>query len=331
MALLADKIKGQASAQADTFTGKLKSLKTTVEDNVAEFGQKYGPALTAAGMGMTALGATMSTGKAIMDTLKNSTVLQTTATKLAEAAQWAWNAAMDANPIMLVVLAVAALIAAVILAYQHVGWFRAAVDAFANAAVGAFEWLLSVVQSVFGWIADHWQLLLAILLGPIGLAVDLIVNNFDRIKGAVLGAIGFAQSVLDGFVGFVSGLPGRVGGFFSGMFDGLKDAAKAAFNFVADAWNNTAGRLNFSIPDWVPGVGGKSFGVPSIPHWYATGGIFTSPSIIGVGEAGPEAVVPLDRMRQGPAVNIEHASFSHEVDIDLFMRRVAWHAQVGRV
>ena len=37
-----------------------------------------------------------------------------------------------------------------------------------------------------------------------------------------------------------------------------------------------------------------------VPHlavdWYAKGGIFDSPSIIGVGEAGPEAVVPLDRL-----------------------------------
>ena len=30
--------------------------------------------------------------------------------------------------------------------------------------------------------------------------------------------------------------------------------------------------------------------------WYNTGGIFDSPSVIGVGEAGPEAVVPLDKL-----------------------------------
>ena len=45
-----------------------------------------------------------------------------------------------------------------------------------------------------------------------------------------------------------------------------------------------------------------SLNPPSIPHfsvdWYKTGGVFDGPSIIGVGEAGPEAVVPLDKMWQ---------------------------------
>ena len=44
------------------------------------------------------------------------------------------------------------------------------------------------------------------------------------------------------------------------------------------------------------GIGGKG----SAPHisvdWYAQGGIFDSPRLIGIGEAGPEAVVPLDRL-----------------------------------
>ncbi len=48
--------------------------------------------------------------------------------------------------------------------------------------------------------------------------------------------------------------------------------------------------------------GGFSLDPPSIPHfsvdWYKTGGVFDGPSVIGVGEAGPEAVVPLDKMWQ---------------------------------
>lgn len=41
------------------------------------------------------------------------------------------------------------------------------------------------------------------------------------------------------------------------------------------------------------------------PHWYGSGGIFTKPTIIGVGERGPEAVVPLDRGMGGITVNID--------------------------
>ena len=48
------------------------------------------------------------------------------------------------------------------------------------------------------------------------------------------------------------------------------------------------------------GVGGKGY-MPSFDvTWNATGGIFDGPSIIGVGEAGPEAVVPLSENRLRP-------------------------------
>ena len=74
----------------------------------------------------------------------------------------------------------------------------------------------------------------------------------------------------------------------------IKSAFKAAFNFVADIWNNTVGKLNFKIPGWVPGIGGKEFGVPEIPK-FAAGGIVTSPTVGLIGEAGPEAIIPLSR------------------------------------
>jgi len=55
--------------------------------------------------------------------------------------------------------------------------------------------------------------------------------------------------------------------------------------------------LSFKIPSWVPGLGGKGFDVPNIPE-LANGGLVMQPTLALVGEAGPEAVVPLDRMGQ---------------------------------
>jgi hypothetical protein len=66
------------------------------------------------------------------------------------------------------------------------------------------------------------------------------------------------------------------------------------FNGIADLWNNTIGKLSFKVPSWVPGIGGKGFEVPNIPK-LADGGIVTGPTLALIGEAGPEAVVPLDR------------------------------------
>jgi len=70
---------------------------------------------------------------------------------------------------------------------------------------------------------------------------------------------------------------------------------KAIFNGIATLWNNTIGKLKFSVPNWVPGLGGKGFEVPNIPM-LAAGGIVSSPTLALIGERGPEAVVPLSKM-----------------------------------
>lgn len=53
---LAAELSGQADAKANSFTGTLRHLRAEVEDNVAAFGQKYGPALTTVGVSMIAFG-----------------------------------------------------------------------------------------------------------------------------------------------------------------------------------------------------------------------------------------------------------------------------------
>jgi hypothetical protein len=82
---------------------------------------------------------------------------------------------------------------------------------------------------------------------------------------------------------------------------------KTLFNGIAKLWNNTFGKLSFKVPSWVPKLGGKGFDVPDIPMM-AAGGIVTGPTLAMIGEAGPEAVVPLSRAGEfgmgGGGVNI---------------------------
>lgn len=63
---------------------------------------------------------------------------------------------------------------------------------------------------------------------------------------------------------------------------------RLAFNGIASLWNNTVGRLSFSIPSWVPGIGGAGFDVPDIPT-FANGGILPG-GLALVGERGPELI-----------------------------------------
>jgi len=55
------------------------------------------------------------------------------------------------------------------------------------------------------------------------------------------------------------------------------------------------------VPDWVPKMGGKGWDVPDIPM-LAKGGIVTRPTLALIGEAGPEAVVPLNGRYGGTTV-----------------------------
>jgi hypothetical protein len=74
---------------------------------------------------------------------------------------------------------------------------------------------------------------------------------------------------------------------------------KEIFNGIAKGWNNTIGKLSFTIPN-IPGLPGRGtkIEVPNIPM-LADGGIVTGPTLAMIGEAGPEAVVPLDRYNNG--------------------------------
>jgi Arc/MetJ-type ribon-helix-helix transcriptional regulator len=307
---LSGKLSGQASAGAATFTGHLAAIKASAEDHIALFGQQYGPALTTAGAAMTGLGAAIQVTGAATQFFKEQTILSTAAQKIATAAQWAWNAAMDANPIMLIVLALAALVAAIILAYQHVSWFRDGVDAMGRFVVATFHAIVDVASSVFSWIAGHWPLLLAILTGPFGLAVYEIVSHWQQL------------------IGWFAGLPGQIASIASHMWDGILNAFRAVLNGVIDLWN----RMHFTLPKIDVGpihAGGETIGVPQIPH-LAEGGLMTGSGLV-YAHAG-EVISPApDGGRNAPAVNVEHAHFSEGLDIDAFMRRAAWVVTTQKV
>lgn len=96
--------------------------------------------------------------------------------------------------------------------------------------------------------------------------------------------------------------------FWTNKFNVIKDGAKSAFNglisIVERAINYIINKLNtisISIPSWVPGIGGRYFGIHlnpvSIPR-LAEGGIVTSSTLANIGERGAEAVLPLENNTQ---------------------------------
>jgi hypothetical protein len=202
------------------------------------------------------------------------------ATKIGAATQWLLNAAMTANPIGLVVLAIAALVAGLVIAYKKSETFRRIVN-------GAFAAVKNAASVAFNWVKKNWPLLLAIVTGPIGLATLFVVRHWKQIKDGASSVVTWIRSRFSALVGFVTGLPGRMGRAARGMFDGIKNAFKGAVNWIIRKWNS----LSFSLPGVkVPGIGkigGFSLNTPNIPL-LAKGGSVTAAGAAIVGERGPE-------------------------------------------
>jgi hypothetical protein len=150
-------------------------------------------------------------------------VIVKVATAAWTAAQWLLNAALDANPIGLVIIAVAALAAGLVIAYQKSATFRqicaAALDAVkvaVDAVVSAFQSLLGAAQSAYNWVVGHWKVAL-FAFGPLGAAVSLIASNFDAIKAAavaafdaITGGVGAAVSAIKSAIGWVDSLLDKI-------------------------------------------------------------------------------------------------------------------------
>ena len=146
-----------------------------------------------------------------------------------------------------------------------------------------------------------WNGITGFISGAINGVKSTISNVMNTIKSVWSGAWNLVKSTAtgawDGIMGFFNGAIGKVSGIFGSIADAIASPFRNAFNGIAGFWNSTVGQISFKIPDWVPGVGGNGWSVPSIPM-LAEGGVITRPTLAVVGEAGPEAVIPLSKLSQ---------------------------------
>lgn len=121
---------------------------------------------------------------------------------------------------------------------------------------------------------------------------------WENVKAIFANIIDFVQNV---FAGNWSAAWDNIVAIFGNVFGMIVNLAKAPINGVISAINWVLEKINsisVTIPDWVPGVGGKTLGfnIPTIPA-LAAGGIATAPTLAQIGEGGePEAVLPLSKL-----------------------------------
>ena len=192
---------------------------------------------------------------------------------------------------------------------------------------------LGIIIAVAGAIAllyKNWDTVKAWLVN-FGNTVNQIWTNFSNMVGNAIAAIGQkfpmlgaylqgwwesiqaavdnVKAIFQNIIDFISNVFSgnwsaawqNIVNIFGNLFGMIVNLAKAPINGVISAINWVLSKINsisVTIPDWVPGVGGKTLGfnIPTIPQ-LAEGGVATSPTLAEIGEGGePEAVMPLSKL-----------------------------------
>ena len=159
------------------------------------------------------------------------------------------------------------------------------------------------------WAAGQWLLNAALTANPIGLVIAGIVlligiivliatktTWFQTLWKAIWGKIGdpikkawdWVKGITSRFFSWYLSLPGKIWNAFKKVGGYISAPFRAAFNLVSKAWNNTIGRLSWTVPGWVPGFGGNSISAPKLPTFHDGGRVPGAPgqNVLAMLQAG---------------------------------------------
>jgi hypothetical protein len=142
----------------------------------------------------------------------------------------------------------------------------------ATKAAAAAQWLMNtaLLASPITWIVVGIVALIAVIV--------LIATKTDWFSKAWRASWKWIKDAASDTWEFMKKLPGWIGTAFAKVAGFISAPYRAAFNMIARAWNATVGRLSFTFPSWIPGIGGNNISVPNLPTFHA-GGIV--PGVVG--------------------------------------------------
>ena len=315
---------GQAAAQANTAQGQMKNLTIQMGELKESVGAAVAPiieALLPAFMGIATwiqenTGVVVGIGAAIAGIAVSVYALN--------AAMTLWDAIGSVTTginkllgtsftqlwVATGVAIIIAIIAAIVVLQAKFKLFTPIIDAIK----AGFEIWWNTVSTIFGWIWDKIKLVAGALAEGFRVAIDLVSGYFNLWWGVVSGVV---EKVVGVFKTAASLIAGIVKGIAQGFINAFVGALNGLINLI-----NKAIRAYNKIP--------LAPNLPTIPNLdvpqLAEGGIVTGPTLAMIGERGPEAIIPLDRLNQGITINVA-GSVTSERDLIETIRRGLVNAQ----
>lgn len=140
---------------------------------------------------------------------------------------------------------------------------------------------LGIIGAIRIWIGVQAALDAVMALNPIGLIIlavaaligiiVVIATKTTWFQDIWKAAWGWIKTAASNSWDFIKKIPGWIGSAFSTIGNAIFSPFRWAFNHISDAWNNTIGKLHFTVPGWIPGIGGNSISVPNLPHFHSGG------------------------------------------------------------
>jgi phage-related protein len=167
-------------------------------------------------------------------------------------------AALIAAPLFIMVELVSAMITAVKWAFDNI--FKPVwntLSGFISGVIDKLQPVIDVLRTIIEGVIEGVRIAIDYVFKPIFKGLEAFFNGVKRVIEPIIDAIG---SVFTGMADIIKG-----------AFDTAKGAVKTGWNGLASVWNSTLGKFSFTVPSWVPGLGGKNFSMPNMPY-LETGG-----------------------------------------------------------